>query len=134
MNQADHADTNHRHLANLQLVRILDDPIHRGANVGTFEIELRLVHRGLGLRDLRLIAPRRDRGIGVGGTRPRIGQLSLGRAHLVQGIVIIGARREALVQQHLLAVQRVLLDREIGLRAGNVAAGPGRRGPQHLRL
>ena len=62
-------------------------------------------------------SPGRDRGVGVRCAGARIGQLGLGRAHLVQGILIIGRGREALLQQRLLAAQRILLDREIGLRA-----------------
>ena len=79
----------HGHLADLQLVGILDHAIHRRADVGTRKVEPRLVDRRLGLRDLRLLA-RRDRGAGVGGASARIGQLRFGRSHLVERVLIVG--------------------------------------------
>ena len=56
---SDHADAGHRHLADLELVGILDHAVHRRPDVGAGKVKLRLVDRGLGLRDLRLLA-RRD--------------------------------------------------------------------------
>ncbi len=49
----------------------------------------------------------------------------LGGLHFVERVVIAGARGEALLQQCLLASQRILLDREIGLLAGDVRARAG---------
>ena len=71
-------------------------------------------------------SPGRDRGMGVGGAGAGVGKLRLGRAHLVERIVIIGAGGEALLQQRLLAAERVALDLQIGLGAGDVGAGAGR--------
>ena len=104
----------HGHLADLQIVGILDHAVHRRADVGARQVEPRLVDRGLRLRDLRLLAGR-DRGIGVGGASARVGELRLGRAHFVERVLIVGAGREALLQQRLLPAERVALDREIGL-------------------
>ncbi len=85
------------------------------------QVEARLVDRGLSLRDRRLLTGR-DRRVGVGGARPRIGQCGLRRAHLVERILIVGARREAALQQRCLAAKRVALDLEVGRRARDVRA------------
>src|SRR4051794_36530295 len=95
VHEAHHPDAEHRHLADLQLVGILDDAIHRRADVGALEIELGLVDRGLRLGDLWLLSGS-DRSTGVRGASARVGKLRLGRAHLVHRILIVGLGREAL--------------------------------------
>ena len=133
MDQADHADPLDGHLADLQLVRILDHAIHRRADIGSREVQPGLVDRGLRLSDLRLLA-RSDRGVRVRGASTRIGELSLGRTHVVVSGVEIGAGGEALLEQRLLSSERVLLDLQVRLGARDVASGAGSRRPKHLRL
>ena len=99
-----HADSGHRHLADLEIVGIFDDAVGRCADFGPRQVELRLVDRGLGLGDRRLLA-RGDRGMGVGGAGARVGEVLLGGPHLIERILIVGARGEALLQQRLLARQ-----------------------------
>ena len=53
---------------------------------------------------------------------PRVGEILLGGLHLIERILIVGARGEALLQQRLLARQGVVLDREIGLLADDIRA------------
>ncbi len=133
MHQRQHAEPGHRHLADLQVVGILDHSVHRGANLGPRQVEPGLVDRRLRLRDRRLLAWG-ERGMGVRRPRARVGEVLLGGLHLVQRILIVGTRGETLLQQRLLPRQRILLDLEVGLLADDVRARARRLRPQLARL
>ena len=96
-----HAEPSHRHLANLQIVGILNDTVHRRPDRGSLEIQPRLVHRSPGLRDLRLLASR-QRSMGICGTRLGVREILFGCLHLVECVLIIRACREALFEERLL--------------------------------
>ena len=66
VDEREHAEPGDGHLADLEVVGILDDAVHRRAKFGPRQVELGLVDRGLCLGDLRLFAGR-DRGMGVRG-------------------------------------------------------------------
>ena len=67
MDQRQHAEPFGGHLADLQIVGILDHAVHRRAHVGARQVELRLVDRRLRLA-ICGCSPGADRRLGVGST------------------------------------------------------------------
>ena len=84
-----------------------------------------IVERSHRRSDVGLLAGR-DRGAGVGRPCARIGEVGLRLADFGDGVVIVRAGGEALLEQRRLPGQRAPLDCEVGLRADDIAAGAGR--------
>ena len=123
--QREHADALDRHLTDLKPVGIGNRAVHGRANLGAGQFEPRLVDGSLRLSDRGLLAGS-ERGMRVGGASTCIGKSRLRGSNFVESILIVGAGREAALQQRRLTRQRVALDAEIGLSAGDVGSRSGR--------
>ena len=105
MDQRQHAEPGHRHLADLQIVGILDDAVHRRAHVGALEVEPAPCRPRPGPGAICGCSPGAIAAWALAARARASASSLLGGLHLVERILIVGAGREALLQQRLLARQ-----------------------------